>query len=172
MWVILTLCGLVAGCDHNPERIYSPWIAGDLSHPPAVRILAPTDGAQFHAHENIRLLVLATPYGTDLGPDEEVSKHYADPGKWNFLQDPEYPYSVEFLAGTNSLGLTTSGAVSASMRSQHGEAIPMIAIMAGYPAVSMVWPDAPVGTHALTVRVTNKTGLTTVSAPVNITVLP
>jgi hypothetical protein len=88
------------------------------------------------------------------------------------MQDPVNTVSVEFLAGTNSLGSRTSGVVSASMRSQHGEATPMIVSLVGYPAVELIWSNAPAGTYTLTARAINKNGLATISTPVSITVLP
>ena len=111
---ILVLCGLVVGCDGSAGRIYSPPAQGNPSHPPAVLIFAPSNGAKFHAHADIRLLVLATPCGTSLGPDEDAAQRFADTAKWNLMQDPVNTVSVEFLAGTNSLGSRTSGVVSAT----------------------------------------------------------
>ncbi len=169
---ILVACGLITGCDDKAGQLYSPAEFGDRAHPPAVRIIVPADGAKFHTHTDIRLLALATPYGTSLGPDDEAAKRYADANKWNFMQDPRDTVSVEFLAGTNSLGARTSGMVSASMRSQHGEAVPMIAAMVGYPAVELIWRNASAGSYTLTAHATNEKGLATASTPVTITVLP
>jgi hypothetical protein len=170
--VILVFWGLIAGCDGKAGSLYSPPAFGAPAHPPAVRIILPADGAKFHAHADIRLLALATPNGTDLGPDEDATKHYADPNKWNFMQNTGDKVSVEFLAGTNRLGLQTSGMVSAGMRSQHGEAVPMIVVMVGYPAVELIWRNVPAGSYTLTANATNEKGMATVSTPVNITVLP
>jgi hypothetical protein len=172
IFVQLVLCGLAAGCGTKARALYSPPLFGDPTHPPAVRIIEPSNGATFQAHADIHLLALATPNGTDLGPDEDAARHYADPDKWNFIQDPEHSFTVEFLAGTNDLGSQASGMVSASMRSQHGEAVPMIAGLVGYPAVAWVWHDAPAGSYTLTANATNEKGLTTVSPPVKITILP
>jgi hypothetical protein len=169
---MLVLCGWITGCDGGGETLYSPPKFGDPAHPPAVRIMVPAAGEKFHAHADIRLLALATPNGTDLGPDEDATRHYADRTKWNFMQDPRDTVSVEFLAGTNHLGLQTSGMVSAGMRSQHGEAVPMIMCLVGYPAVELTWRDVPAGSYTLTANATNEKGVATVSAPVNITVLP
>jgi hypothetical protein len=169
---ILVVGGLVVGCDGNGGRIYSPPAQGNPAHPPAVLIFAPADGAKFHAHSNIRLLVLATPYGTSLGPDEDAATRFADTSKWNLMQGQADSVSVEFLVGTNKLGSGTSGLVSAGMRSQHGEATPMIMFMVGYPAVELIWSNAPAGSYTLTARATNKNGLATISTAVSITVLP
>lgn len=172
--VVICFCGLgvVAGCDGKTGRIYSPPIEGNPAHPPAVLIFAPGNGAIFHAHADIHLLALATPYGTSLGPDEDAARRFADTAKWNLRQDPVNTVSVEFLAGTNSLGSRISGMVSAGVRSQPGEATPMIVTPVGYPAVELIWSNAPAGTYTLTARATNKTGLVTVSAPASITVAP
>ncbi|MGD0812250.1 MAG: hypothetical protein ABSA83_01490 [Verrucomicrobiota bacterium] len=169
---ILVLCALAVGCDGSAGRIYSPPAQGNPAHPPAVLIFAPGHGAKFHACADIRLLVLATPYGTSLGPVEDAGQRFADTAKWNLMQDPVNTVSVEFLAGTNSLGFRTSGVVSARVRSKHGEATPMIATLVGYPAVELIWSNAPVGSHTLVARAINKNGLTTISTPVSITVLP
>ncbi len=169
---ILVAGGLITGCDDKAGQLYSPPMRGDPAQPPAVRIIVPAEGAKFHAHKDIRLLALATPYGTSLGPDGEAAKHYADANKWNFMQDPRDTVSVEFLAGTNSLGSRTSGMVSASMRSRHGEAVPMIVGLVGYPAVELIWRNASAGSYTMTAHATNEKGLATASTPVTITVLP
>jgi hypothetical protein len=169
---ILVACGLITGCDDKAGQLYSPPMRGDPAQPPAVRIIVPAEGAKFHAHKDIRLLALATPYGTSLGPDGEAAKHYADANKWNFMQDPRDTVSVEFLAGTNRLGSRASGMVSASMRSRHGEAVPMIVGLVGYPAVELIWRNAPAGSYTLTAQATNEKGLATASRPVTITILP
>ena len=118
------------------------------------------------------MLALATPYGTDLGPDDTITKKFSDTTKWDLRQDPTQGYSVAFQAGTNVLGLQTASMVSAAIKSQHGEATPMIVLEVGYPAVQWVWHDVPAGSYALTATVTNASGLATASAPVNVTVLP
>jgi len=168
--VMLVASLSIAGCGREPRTLYSPPDFGTPGHPPAVRIIVPADGAKFHAPAEIRLLALATPNGTDLGPDEAISRKYADPRKWNFIGEPTY--SVEFLAGTNSLGLQNAGMVSAGMKSQHGEAVPFIMIGIGYPSVELVWHGVPAGTYTLTAKATNEKGQATISTPVSVTVLP
>ena len=158
------------GCGRHPGKLYSPPNFGSSAHPPAVRIIVPADGAKFHAPAEIRLLALATPNGTDLGPDEDISRKYADPRKWNFIEAPTY--SVEFFAGTNSLGLQTAGMVSAGMKSQHGEAVPFIMRSIGYPSVELVWHGVPAGTYTLTSRAVNDRTQATTSTPISVTVLP
>lgn len=132
----------------------------------------PADGAKFHAHKDIHLLALATPNGTDLGPDDDASRNYADTSKWDLVQDQQNTYSVEFLNGTNSLNMQITSIISAKMKSKPGQAEPMHMVVVGYPPVEWVWHDPPVGSYTLTAKVTNGQALTTVSSPVNITVLP
>jgi hypothetical protein len=175
MVAMLVLCGLVAGCNGKAGTIYSPpaFGLGNLAHSPAVRIIVPADGAKFHAHTDIRLLALVTPHGTDLGPEEnEAIKRFTDPSKWTLTQSPEDTVSVEFRAGTNHLGSQTSGMISARVRSKPGQFEPMVMICVGYPAVEIIWHNAPAGSYTLTANATNAKGLTTVSTPVNITILP
>jgi hypothetical protein len=169
---VLLLCGLAAGCDSRAGTLYSPPEFGDPAHPPAVRLIVPANGAKFHAHADIRLVAIATPNGTDLGPDKDTVRRYADPNKWNFIQDPQHTFLIEFFAGTNRLGVQTSGMVSASMRSRRGEAVPMIVMLVGYPAVELFWRNAPAGNYALTAKATNEKRLAAVSTPVQITILP
>jgi hypothetical protein len=172
---MLMICGWAAGCDGRQETIYSPpaFAPGNDAHPPAVRIIMPANGATFHAHADIRLMALATPQGTDLGPEEnEAVKRFADPDKYFLRQSPEDGVSVKFLAGTNSLGSQSSGMVSAGIKPKPGQATPMFMVVVGYPAVEIIWKDVPAGSYTLTADATNAKGLATVSTPVNITVLP
>jgi Big-like domain-containing protein/Calx-beta domain-containing protein len=115
--------------------------------PPVVRIVSPANGSVFHAPINIPLFAFAS------DPDGFVT-------------------SVEFFAGTNSLGL--------------GQRVPVVTPLAGggivgggpvppiYPTnlFFLIWSNAPVGTDALTAVATDNGGLSTTSAPVNITILP
>ena len=143
---MLVICSSTAGCNGKQETIYSPpaFGMGVLAHSPAVRIIVPVDGATFRAHADIRLLALATPHGTDLGPEEnEVIKRFADPDKYFLRQSPEDTVSVEFLAGTNHLGSQTSGLVSAGMKPKPRVATPMFMVVVGYPAVEIIWKDVP-----------------------------
>src|SRR5208283_5106967 len=89
---ILALCGLLAGCDGKPETIYSPpaFGLGNTALPPAVRIIVPANGATFHAHKDIRLRALATPHGTDLGPEDPADLPFpVRSDNWELVQDPE-----------------------------------------------------------------------------------
>jgi len=176
---LLILCGLAGGCSGKERTIFSPPAQSrptdppaSRTSPPAVRIVVPADGTTFHAHADIRLLALATPYGTALGPDRDLSREYGDSAKWDLVQAQWDNYSVEFRAGTNSLGSQTGGEVSARPKRGPGQPVFMHMVLVGYPAEEWVWHDAPAGTYALTARVTNAAGVATVSAPVNITVLP
>ena len=149
-----------------------PAIAGCPDNPPAVRIVAPRDKAVFHAHANIRLLALATPYGTDLEPDADLAKRFADTDKWRFVQGDRDTFQVEFLANTNSLGLRTSGLTSAGVRPRRGSVTPTFMVVVGFPQLELLWTNAPAGSYVLTAKATNNQGRSTVSAPVTITVRP
>jgi hypothetical protein len=170
--ILVLCCGLVSGCGGKAVIYYSPAKFGNPAHPPAVRLILPRNGAKYHAHDDIRMLALATPHGSDLGPDREASKRYADSSKWHLTQSPGDTVSVQFFAGSKGLGFKTSGMVAAGLRSRRGEAVPMIVGLAGYPAVEWVWHNAPPGTYYLTARAANQRGQTTISPPVKITVLP
>jgi len=113
---------------------------GPTNIPPVVRIVSPANGAVFRAPLNIPLFAYA---------------HDAD----------GFVTTVEFFAGTNSLGF--------------GRPIPLPAsgvspIPAIYPTnlYFLLWSNPPAGAYALTAKATDNGGDSTVSAPVNITVLP
>ena len=170
---MLVFAGCLAGCGGRSGTIYSPPARSFLTNAPAVRIILPTDRATFRAHADIRLLALATPHGTDLGPEDTADLPFpVRSDKWELVQDPEDACSVEFFAGTNRLGSQTGGLVSARMKSIPGQATPMIMAVIGYPALEVIWHDAPAGHYTLTARATNQKGQATVSAPVNVTVQP
>jgi hypothetical protein len=172
----IVLYGLMAGCGNKTGQSYSPPEMSDpghpvnRTHPPAVRLILPANGAKYHAPADVRLLARATPHGTSLEPNEWTQR-YADPDRWNFHQGAR-EISVEFFAGTNRLGSRPSGVVEANMRSLHGEAVPLIVTPVGYPEVELVWSNVPAGRYTLTANATNEEGLATVSSPVNVTVLP
>ena len=73
MLAMFVLAASLAGCSGKERTLYSPpaFIKYEHPPPPAVRVIVPVDGTTFHAHADIRLLALATPYGTSLGPDED-----------------------------------------------------------------------------------------------------
>ncbi len=111
--------------------------------PPLVRITSPPNGAFFHAPVNIPIFA----YASD--PDGSVA-------------------SVEFFAGTNSLGL--------------GHGLTLTSWWSGtntWPTWTLptnvfvlVWTNPPVGTYSLTAVATDDGGATTVSGAVNISVQP
>ena len=101
------------------------------NRPPWVNIVRPTNGASFVTPMDIQIAAQAG----DL-----------DPG--------DYVATVEFLAGTNSLGVTTNNPMSASPVNPF----------------QLVWSNAPPGNHRLTARATDNHGARTVSAPVEIVV--
>jgi hypothetical protein len=160
------------GREVRAGQTYSPAGWGTTTNPPAVQIAAPTNGAVFHAHEDISLRALATPHGTSLAPDANATRRYADTNQWSLTMSDRDAVTVEFLAGTNHLGSRTSGLVSAGMRPQPGRPVPQFRILVGYPLVELSWSNAPAGSYTLMARATNIDGLASVSAPVNITVLP
>ncbi len=96
---------------------------------PSVRILSPTNGMVFFAPTNIPI------YATAEDSDGFVA-------------------TVEFFAGTNSLGITTNNPVSGSPVNPF----------------YVIWTNAPVGEHILTAIATDNSGLMATSAPVNISV--
>ena len=116
--------------------------------PPVVRMVSPANGSVFHAPINLPLFAFAS------DPDGFVT-------------------SVEFFAGTNSLGL--------------GQRLPVVTPLAGggtviggpvppiYPTnlFFLIWSNTPVGVYALTAVATDNDGASTTSAPpLKITVLP
>ncbi|HWX19817.1 MAG TPA: Ig-like domain-containing protein [Candidatus Binatia bacterium] len=97
--------------------------------PPTVSILTPTNGATFFTPVNIPICADA--------------------------RDADgYVATVEFFAGTNSLGVKTNNPMSAG---------PM-------NPFCLVWSNAPAGSYPLTAVATDNGGASTVSAAVNITV--
>jgi len=105
--------------------------------PPVVRITSPPNGAMLRAPVNIPIFA----YARD--PDGLVA-------------------SVEFFAGTNSLGF--------------GSSLPCRTNLAGLECPTniffIVWTNSPAGTYALTAKATDNGGLSSVSDPVNIAILP
>lgn len=110
---------------------------GVTNIPPVVSLVEPPDGSVFPLHANIQLLALAS------DPDGFVT-------------------SVQFFAGTNSLGIATNGAIlDPPFPPGCGP---------GTRAFFLVWSNAPAGSNVLTAVATDNGGASTVSAPVNITV--
>lgn len=115
--------------------------------PPVVRMVNPPNGAVFRAPINLPLYAYA-----------------ADPDG--------YVTSVQFFAGTNDLGF--------------GQRLPVVRPLAGggvvmggptppvYPTnlFFLTWTNAPAGTNLLAAVATDNGGLSSTSAPVNVTILP
>jgi hypothetical protein len=102
--------------------------------PPRVRLVSPYAGASYFAPATVGLCAAAS------DPDGTVAK-------------------VEFFAGTNSLGVVTTGTVVTNH-----EGI--------YDQFCLTWNSAAKGTYALTAMATDNGGAKGTSAPVPITVLP
>ena len=80
---------------------------------------------------------------------------------------------VEFFADAKSLG--SAKAIwhdEVRPTAPPGYAVPMHILAAQFYPAEWVWKKVPAGTYALTARATWTNGLTTVSTPVNVTVLP
>ena len=115
--------------------------------PPVVRIISPANGSVFHAPINIPIYAFAG------DSDGFVS-------------------SVEFFAGSNSLGFGQRVPVAVPLASGGiviGGPVPPI-----YPTnlFFLIWSNAPVGTYALTAVATDNGGAATTSDPVKIAILP
>jgi hypothetical protein len=103
---------------------------GTTNIPPFVNIGTPTNGAIFYTPADIPICANA-----------------ADPDG--------YVATVEFFAGTNSLGITTNNPASAGPRNPF----------------CLIWSNAPAGTYELTAVATDNGGASTTSDPVNFSVL-
>ncbi len=113
---------------------------GPLPIPPTVNIIEPKDGALFYAPTNIFI-------GASVGDaDGSVA-------------------SVQFFAGTNSLGFGWQMAIPAAIAIACTNCPP-------FPNYGQIWTNPPTGTHILTAVVTDNDGTSVTSAPVNITVNP
>lgn len=100
------------------------------NRPPVVRLVNPPDGAELAAGTPINLIA-----------DTRDSDGHVT--------------SVEFFAGTNSLGIVTN----------------RLFILAPVHPFSLVWSNAPAGTYTLTARATDDRGLSADSTPVRINIL-
>jgi len=116
--------------------------------PPVVRITSPPNGAVFHAPLNLPIYA----YAAD--PDGSVA-------------------TVEFFAGNNSLGLGRPVTVIPPPNLPPGPVQPPILIVVPTNYWNLVWTNPPLTTNlALTVKATDNSGASTVSAPVFISILP
>ncbi len=130
-------------------------IVGPVSNlPPVVRITSPPNNAVFRAPVTIPIFAYA--------------------------HDPDgYITTVEFFDGTNSLGdgvsigpVPVSPLVYSTPVSPGPGPVPPGPIIIPTNIFVFVWSNAPVGAHALTAVATDNGGASTVSDPVNITILP
>lgn len=110
--------------------------------PPVVRITGPTNGAVFHEPADVSIYVIAYPENTPTATPASLS--------------------VEFFAGTNCLGFGVPLPIPGSTCSNCPPP----------PDFGLVWSNAPSGNYVLTAKATDTTGASTVSAPVNITIIP
>jgi hypothetical protein len=113
--------------------------AGVTNIPPEVSLVNPTNGSVFCPPADISLVA----YARDL--DGSVS-------------------SVEFFAGTTSLGIVSNGVII--------DPLPSGVPPPGTRAYLLMWSNAPAGQFLLTAKATDNNGASTVSAPVAITVNP
>lgn len=133
------------------------------NHPPVVHITHPPDGAVFDGGDDISL----------------VARSFDRDGR---------VLTVEFFAGTNSLGIVTNRPLHASVNSDlsmHADVDPVFELDADAflgadvtvekiprgQLFRLVWSNAPPGHHVLTAVATDNDGATKQSDPVNITVL-
>ena len=117
--------------------------------PPIVRITSPANNSVFRAPVNIPVLAFATDLG---GPVTSVT-------------------NVEFFAGTNDLG------AACRIRTEilplpPGPILPPIIVIRPTGYWELVWSNAPQGDYALTAVATDDRGASTVSASINVTILP
>lgn len=112
--------------------------AGVTNIPPNVALFSPTNGAVFNSPGNVPLAA----FGGD--PDGYVT-------------------SVEFFAGTNSLGVVSNGVIV-------DPPFPPGAF-AGSRAFFLTWSNPVPGNYVLTAKATDNGGASTLSEPVSITVL-
>jgi Bacterial Ig domain len=114
--------------------------------PPVVRIVSPANGSVFHTPINLPLIAFAN------DPDGNVA-------------------SVEFFAGSNSLGFGQRLPLPSPVAAGSGVATP-VPIIFPTNLFFLTWSNAPVGVYALTAVATDNAGATTTSGSVNLTILP
>jgi hypothetical protein len=106
------------------------------NHPPYVRITSPPNGAAFRSPVNLPIYAYAN--------DEDG-----------------YVTSVEFRAGTNSLGFGGPVPLSTNQPPPYHSNL-----------FYLVWSNAPLGTFPLTAIATDNSNAFSISPPVNVTILP
>src|SRR6516225_1637755 len=110
------------------------------NYPPLVRLASPPNGAVFRAPVNVPV------YAYAFDRDGSVS-------------------SVEFFAGTNSLGLGHGLCVESVLTNQWPS------INCPTNLFTLIWSNAPPGAYVLTAVATDNGGASATSGPVNITIL-
>ena len=114
--------------------------------PPVVRITSPANGTTLRAPVDVPLFAYA--------------------------KDPDgYVVSVEFFAGTNSLGLGHP-VTAVPPPLPPGPVQPPILIVTPTNYWGLDWTNPAPGSYALTAKATDNDGLSATSAPVNVTILP
>ena len=145
--VVLTLTGS-PGASPTTYLVGNPdsavvTILGNTNEPPVVNIIVPTNGASFVAPADILILAEA--------------------------RDPDgFVETVEFFAGTNSLGIVTNNPIVLDPP----ETVARGPIVYPLFPFHFLWTNVPVGAYTLTAVATDNQGATSTSAPVNITVTP
>ncbi|MCX6927506.1 MAG: Ig-like domain-containing protein [Verrucomicrobia bacterium] len=112
--------------------------------PPIVRITSPANHSMFHAPVNLPIYAFATDRNN-------------------------YVTNVEFFSGTNDLG---HGRQLSAAPPSPGPMPPPISFIQPTNYWVLVWSNAPQGDYSLTAVATDNRGASTVSDPVNITILP
>jgi hypothetical protein len=138
-------------CSSHAQTVGSSSVDGSTNSL-AVQIWSPSRGEIFHAPATIHINAYVT---------LNAPVHAGD-----FV-------AVEFFANTNDLG---SGKCvwHDAMRPQPrpGQPTPMYVIAPGFSPAQLDLSNMPAGGYALTTRATFTNGISAISAPVNITVLP
>lgn len=101
----------------------------ETNHPPRIELVSPANGAVFPAPANVLLAAHAVDFDG-------------------------YVATVEFFAGTNSLGITTNNPLSTS----------------AINPFQLTWSNAPAGIHTLTAKATDDAGLMGIASPIRIIV--
>jgi len=108
------------------------------------------------------------PYQAPTNIDMQAFVRFSEPG----LQKGDV-VNVRFFADDKFLG--SGKAVWHGMIRPHGPpgtAVPMFVVAAGFNPTHWIWTNAPAGTYTLTAQAAWTNGLSAVSAPVTVTVLP
>ena len=151
MKTILVLFCLSLVCS-SPAQTTGPASADGSTNLLAVRIWSPPPGKIFHAPVTVHINAYVT---------LNAPVHAGD-----FV-------AVEFFVNTNHLGSGKCVWHDAMRPLVHpGQPTPMYVVAPGFSPAQLDWSNAPSGDHALTAQATWTNGVSAVSAPVNVTVLP